>query len=935
MSFPWRLSCLAVSVCLFSSVVAAQPGRIAGRIDSTHSVVLTGHVHAGANARNDRGALEDGFQLPGVTLLLKPTAAQQADLEQLLQQQQDPASPNYHRWLTPEQYAERFGVAASDVAQIVSWLESQGLTVNNVARSRTFVSFSGTAAQAASALHTSFHRYSVNGEIHFANATDPAIPAALAGVVAGFQGLTDFHLKPRLRRPLAPEMTTGGAHHIAPDDFATIFDIAKLYTAGVDGTGQTIAIVGQSLINTSDIQKFRSNFNLGAPNLQTKPVPYRPNPGIVPGDVDESNLDIEWAGAVARNASVIFVYSDDVWQSATYAVVNNLAPILSMSYGTCEPSDLVDLPASRRLVQQANAQGITWFAATGDSGSADCEDQGAAIAENGLAIDIPAGIPEVTAMGGTEFNDVGGAYWSATNTPLTQASALKYIPEMAWNDTNLGFGLSATGGGASTYFARPAWQTGPGVPNDSARHIPDLAFPASADHDGYYFYSSGSPGYVGGTSAATPTMAGVFALLNQYLISTSAQKQAGLGNINPALYRLAQSNSGSAIFHDITFGDNIVPCAAGSPNCQNGSVGLSTGPGYDQVTGLGSVDAYNLLHQWSSQPVLTSSVVPSIDQNPVFQQPPDASGNPWRFKITLTEEAGIGTTLTDFTIDGVSYASQIASLFGGAAIAPNGSISASYGLKNVAIPKNVVFGFAGVDASGVKWTTQLSIPFQGPQVQLAIGGIANAATGQQMFAPGMILSVYGAAMGNFAQSAGAIPLPNYLAGFEAYVNGVSAPLYYVSPNQVNLQIPYETQAGPATLEIGNPYVNITYNFTVSAAGPGIFTFLDGSVNPSRAASRGQEIAIYITGEGQVRPSLATGSTPSSNTPLTSLPKPRQTVTVTVGGQPATIDFIGIPSGLVGVTQINFSIPNSVALGPQPVVVTVGTTPSPAATIAIQ
>jgi uncharacterized protein (TIGR03437 family) len=505
---------------------------------------------------------------------------------------------------------------------------------------------------------------------------------------------------------------------------------------------------------------------------------------------------------------------------------------------------------------------------------------------------------------------------------------------LAWNDTPLGQGLGGTGGGGSVFFAQPSWQTGTGVPGDGVRHVPDLAFNASASHDSYYVYSGGATFY-GGTSFGAPTMAGIVALLNHYLVNTGIHTQPGMGNINPALYRLAQSNAASTIFHDVTGGNNDVPCVAGSPNCTNGAFGFSAASGYDLTSGLGSVDVTNLIHQWSSTPPLVSAVVPSTDQNPVFQTGPSSSANAWQFKLTLTEEAGVATTLTGLTIDGASYTQQIATLFGGASIPAGGSISATIGLQNVAVPKTVQFAFTGMDASGTQWSQQFSVPFQGPQVQLSVSGMSNAASGQQVFAPGMIVSVYGAAMGNFVQSAGALPLTDYLAGFEAFVNNVPAPLYYVSPNQVNIQIPYETQPGRATLTVGNPFDNVNFNFRVAASGPGIFTQANGTATPLSSGVRGQDTTIYITGEGQVTPSLATGSAPSSNTPLARLPKPLLPYSVTVGGIQAAIDFIGIPAGLVGVTQINFKVPSSVPPGVQPVVVTVGTASSNSANLTVQ
>jgi len=417
-------------------------------------------------------------------------------------------------------------------------------------------------------------------------------------------------------------------------------------------------------------------------------------------------------------------------------------------------------------------------------------------------------------------------------------------------------------------------------------------------------------------------MAGVAALLNHYVTSTGAAKQPGLGNINPTLYRMAKSTTN--VFHDVVAGDNGVSCASGSPDCVNGYFGQYAGPGYDMATGLGSIDAYNLVHQWTSFPAITSAVVPSLDQNPVFQ-----TGSSWTFTVTLTEQAGIATRLTEFTVDGVSQSISIRD------IPARGGVSGKVTVTNIAAPKTVVLGFKGVDASGATWSTEFPAPFKGPQVALRVAGASNAASGDQVFAPGMIMSVYGDGMGNFAQAAGAIPLPSFLAGFGAWINGVQAPLYYVSPNQVNIQIPYETSPGSATLELSNPFDTIQYRFTVTSAGPGIFTLPNGRVTPTSSAARGQAATLFITGEGAVTPSLATGNTPSSRTALANLPKPRAAYNVTVGGLPATVDFIGIPSGLVGVTQINFRIPDGVAPGEQPVVVTVGATQSNIARIVVQ
>jgi uncharacterized protein (TIGR03437 family) len=920
-----RFAAFTSLILLSFGADAQQASRVSGRIENGgRRVALAGRIHRKATPQNDLGRVNASFELPAVTVMLKPTAAGQAALSQFLQEQQDPASPNFHRWLTPDEYGARFGASESDVQQIADWLKSQGLTVETVARGRNWITVRGTADQVGKAFGTEIHRYKVDGETHFANSSAPTVPAALAGVVGDVMGLHDFHAKPRLRRPDPRMNSANGVHHLAPDDIAAIYNIAPLYAAGIDGTGMSIAIMGESPIRTSDIDAFRAKFNLPPINLQQVPACGRHCPGLADGGVlDEAHLDIEWTGAVARNANIFYVYANDVYDAVRYAVNNNVAKVMSVSFGGCEQADFVTPFTLQQVAQQANAQGITWFNASGDAAAADCDDTDAEVAQNGFAVDIPAAIPEVTGVGGTTFYEQGNE-WAATNT-ANSASATGYIRERVWNDSS--FSISGGGGGTSVIFGRPSWQTGPGVPNDGVRHVPDVSFASSPNHDNYYFYSGGV-GYVGGTSVAAPVMAGIATLLNHYLVSTGAAQQPGLGNINPALYRLAQTTTG--VFHDVVDGDNAVQCAAGSPDCVNGVFGHKAGPGYDNATGLGSIDAYNLAQQWSAHPAISSAVVVSVDQRPVFQ-----TAGVWQFALTLTEEAGIGTKVTDFTIDGVSHASEIEKLFGSANLQPRKFATANMTLNSIAAPKNVVLGFKGVDASGTTWSTELSVPFQGVKTPLAGAGFSNAASGQQVYAPGMIMSVYGAGMANSAQAASAIPLPSYMAGFEAWVNGVPAPLYYVSPNQVNIQIPYETQPGSATLELGNPYENVQYRFTVGSTGPGVFTFGDGFVNPSRTARRGDVATLFVTGEGLVTPSLATGATPSSNTSLSRLPKPRANVTVTVGGVAVTPDFVGIPSGLVGVTQINFRIPTTVAAGPQDVVVTVGSNASNTAKITVQ
>ncbi len=582
------------------SLLAAED-RIVASVNASRTVSLKGRVHPRAQAQYDRGAVEPSTELTYVTLMLKPDAS----LESFLAEQQNPSSPNYRRWLTPEQFGDRFGLSGGDIAKVASWLESQGLKINDVAKGRHWITFSGTAATIGRTLRTQFRRYQVDGEQHFANATEPQIPAALEPVVVGFDGLDDFGPKPNfIKARSAPNFNYGaGVNYLAPDDIATIYNVAPLYKAGYDGTGQKIVIVGTSALDLADIRSFRQTYNL--PGKDPQQILIGTDPGTNNAMV-ESDLDLEWSGAVAPNANLIYVYARNVNTAVQYAIDQNLAPVISMSYGGCEVASSIGLRAS---AQQANAQGITWIASSGDTGAVQCDNANPnQDATKGLTVSTPASYPEVTAVGGTTFSEGVGNYWNPANG-VNSGSALSYIPEVPWNDSAEDLALVAAGGGASAYFSKPLWQTGPGVPNDNARDIPDVSFAASPNHDGYLVVTFGQVSVVGGTSASAPVFAGIVSLLNQYLTANGAQGQPGLGNINPILYRMAQTTND--VFHDVTTGDIKVPCAQGSPACTNGLLGFSAGPGYDLATGLGSADAFHLVTEWSSGSLSTTSLTAS------------------------------------------------------------------------------------------------------------------------------------------------------------------------------------------------------------------------------------------------------------------------------------------------------------------------------------
>ena len=405
----------------------------------------------------------------------------------------------------------------------------------------------------------------------------------------------------------APQFSDSGnpaLNILAPDDLATIYNINALYKSGADGAGQAIAIAGSSDIDMGDIESFRSVFGLPFNDPLKILVPGSDDPGFNDDAMGEADLDLEWSGAVARNATLYYVYSSDAFASAFYAIDQALAPVLSVSFGFCElhatQNDAAMLMAE---AEKAAAEGITWIAASGDAGAAACEDQNAApvSAITRMNPNLPASLPYVTGVGGSEFNEGFRAYSSNTLGP-NGGSALGYIPEAGWTDEqyiadkNLN-GFASSGGGASWLFSKPDWQSGPGVPNDNARDVPDVAVTASWWHDAYVLSTNGSFIPNGGTSAAAPVFAGIASLINQYLNKMGAQRYNGLGVINPTLYSLA--GNAPTGFHDITTGSNIVPCVLRSTqDCTTGSMGYRAGPGYDLVTGLGSVDAYTLALNW-------------------------------------------------------------------------------------------------------------------------------------------------------------------------------------------------------------------------------------------------------------------------------------------------------------------------------------------------
>ena len=690
-------SLVVAALCACSSLLSAQ-GRVAAGKAFASRATIANTVPVRARLGVDLGGAPADQVLRSVRLRFSMSAARSQALDQLLVAQQNPASPEYHRWLTPEQFGVRFGLSAPDLAEVTAWLESTGLKVTGTARARTFLTVSGTVAQVESAFGTTIHRLSLNGAQHFSNVTDPSLPTRFAALVTTITGLNDLRLRPHAH----PHYTSSvpGEHFIAPGDFYTIYDELPLLSEALDGSGITIAVAGQTDISLADVAAFRSASGLNG-NLPVTYL-YGNDPGTSSDDLDEAQLDVEWSGAVAPEARILYVNSTDVLNdSLTQIVDQDLAPIASISYGDCESNfGAPTLAVFGELFREANAQGQTIVGPGGDDGATDC-DFGETIAIEGLAVDFPGSSPNVTSVGGSMFNEGSGVYWSAANG-ANGGSALTYIPETVWNETALGGGLAAGGGGASAYFSKPPWQSGTGVPADSARDVPDVVFNAASYHDGYLFCSRGfctdgfedSGNYVdvvGGTSVSTPALAGVLALLEQKTGSL-------IGNANPAIYGLANSSYASAVFHDIVSGNNDSPCAAGTPDCASGGeIGYSATAGYDLASGWGSIDTFNLVNDWLNVTGGGNTIVPSASATSLQA---NASSVRAGASVALTATVASATAGVTMAMPTGTVQLLVDGTASGQAVAvANGTVAFAYATGNLSAGAHVFTGVYSGDSN--------------------------------------------------------------------------------------------------------------------------------------------------------------------------------------------------------------------------------------------
>ena len=587
---------------LFLVMVVPQFAQLPGAaIDGNPMVVLYGNTPGFARPENDLGATDPSGFMEHMILTLSLSPDKMAALDRFLAEQQNPASPKFRHWITSDEFSTQFGRTPEEIKTVTRWLKTKGFTVEEIGKGRTWINFSGTVAQVQDAFHTPIRNYLVDGRAYYANTGDPAIPKELSGLVGGVVSLNNYPLSP-MHTPPVPvsraEYNDGDRHSLSPGDFATIYNVTPLYNMGLTGRGVTIAVVGRTHPPDAGWAMFRNMMALpgNPPNVITN--------GQDPGDLGpeedtEADLDVEWSGAIARDATIQFVVSkstatDGAYLSAQYIVNNDVAPIVSMSFGLCESAmGAAGNSFIHNLWAQAAAQGMTVFVSSGDEGSSACN-EGKDTTGSGLAINGLASTPYNIAVGGTEFDEGYATYfWSPNNGP-GYTSALRYIPEIAWNESGAASfcpsdvtcqGLWATGGGASTIWPKPSWQVCKNVPFDGMRDVPDVSLTA-ANHDGYLIWTQGALNYVGGTSASAPSLAGLMALI----VQKTGQRQ---GNANFRLYQLANdqySNGGAAVYHDVTSGNNSVP----------GVSGYNCGVGYDLATGLGSVDAAALATNWAA-----------------------------------------------------------------------------------------------------------------------------------------------------------------------------------------------------------------------------------------------------------------------------------------------------------------------------------------------
>ncbi len=709
--------------------MAGPTALITQAIDESKLVTLAGNTRSEANKQNDRGLAGDDLHLD-MYLQLKRSPEQDLAARQFVESLTDKSSGNFHKWIAAAEFGQRFGAAPGDIEAVSRWLESHGFSVNGVPANNMVIDFSGNAGQVRAAFHTGIHNLEVAGKRHFANMSDPQIPAALLPAVTGVVSLNDFMPHPML---VSRTQYTASAYSwpIVPGDLATIYNLTPAFSGGYTGQGQTIVVLEDTDLysGTSDWNVFRNTFGLNQyPNgslTQVHPAPGKGGACIAPGingAESEAAIDVEWASAAAPNAAIVMASCADTTNFGGFIALQNLLTnggplpgVVSISYGESETDSGTAFNSYiNTLYQTAAAAGLSVFVSAGDEAAAET-DHRAPVAIHGISVSSFASTIYNVAVGGTDFGDTASSstatFWNSANSAYYD-SAKSYVPEIPWNEScadpvlasfrgfSLAYGPSsycngsynllrtvggsggpsgcATGtpaltgvvGGTCAGYAKPSWQSIFGNPSDGVRDLPDVSlFSASGLWGHYYVFCitdgascKGAPSTwpgAGGTSFAAPIMAGIQALINQALATNN------VGNPNPVYYQIGNSEYGSPAgaaacdssagpastcsFHDVTKGSIDVPCA-GAFNCYFGGGGLgvlsasdtsydpayAAAPGWDFATGIGTVNAFNLLNAF-----VDYIVPPSAPAAPTLVSPADgATGVPPVPSLTWNASAG-------------------------------------------------------------------------------------------------------------------------------------------------------------------------------------------------------------------------------------------------------------------------------------------------------
>jgi len=779
------LACLLALPTVAARAQTAAP-LVTHAVDAATVQTLAQHHPLWASSANASTAVSDAQSFERMVVVLARPEAQEKSFEAFIASQQNPASSNYHHWLTPEEIGERFGPAASDIDAVTGWLEAQGLHINDISPNRTMIRFGGTASTIGRAFGTQLRSYTVQGQARVSVASDPTIPAALGASIRSVRGLYQIEERPQhVAQTLSsdsPEMTNGSSHYLAPADFNTIYDVP---TSTYTGTGITIGIISWARVSTTDLDNFRSKTGTSFANPTVViPTAYG---GIDPGvactsstcslDSDtqsgqgEATLDVIRAGGTAPGATLLLVASshsatnDGIGEDTEYLVETSPVPaqIISISFGDCETDNgSSGVSYWNTLFQSAAAEGISVFVSSGDSAAAGCDTAFSTPPTTALA-NSPNAICSsqyATCVGGTQLIDTtnSSSYWSSSNNSSTLQSAISYIPEGAWNESSTS-SVAGSGGGVSTVIATPSWQTDTGVPSArTGRYTPDVAF-SSSSHDGYFAClalssatcsgSSYTFTAFSGTSAAAPSMAGVAALLDQKL--GGAQ-----GNLNPALYALASSTNASSIFHDATVSSSgVSSCSLSTPSLCNTSIysssagavqqGFAVQTGYDEATGLGSLYVATFLTYFGS-----IATTPTISVTPASTSITTAQ----TLSVAIAVSGSGATPTGSMVLSSGSYSSAATTLSSGAATlvipagslsvgtdtltatyTPDSSSSSSFNTSTATATVNVTSAAATTPTVNVTTTSNITIA-QSLAVTIAVSGSGTTPTGTVKLASG-------------------------------------------------------------------------------------------------------------------------------------------------------------------------------------------------------